>query len=146
MDIKDKINQKKEELKKIEGVAAKYKGAGCYSISIGSQLVYIGKSRDLLHRIASHIIAIENRDKCNKYQVLAAARDKGLNISFDVLYYSQETEKDKIDDDIGVKEGELIRAHLPALNMQIPKEENYRSFVYNKKAKVIQLEEILACA
>lgn len=37
---------------KRNGYADKYDHAGIYSISIGDQLVYIGKSRNMLRRLA----------------------------------------------------------------------------------------------
>ena len=39
-------------LKRKRGLCKKYEHAGIYSISIGDQLVYIGKSHNMLRRIA----------------------------------------------------------------------------------------------
>ena len=52
------------------GLQEKYGKAGVYSISIGERLVYIGKAKDMLVRIANHINEIENNQKSNKYIVL----------------------------------------------------------------------------
>ncbi len=46
-------------------------------------------------------------------------------------------------DDIGFTEGKYIRKYLPFLNVQIPKEEDYRKYTYNKRAKYITLDSIL---
>ena len=46
-------------------------------------------------------------------------------------------------DDIGFTEGKYIRKYLPFLNTQIPKEEDYRKYSYNKRAKYITLDSIL---
>ena len=66
----------------------------------------------MLWRIASHITEIESGSiKLNKYKVLHEAKQKGLNVSFDVLYYSPKVDKDEIKNDIGYIEGVLIRKH-----------------------------------
>ena len=41
-----------------EGLAEKYEHAGIYSISINSTLVYIGKSVNMLERVAQHLFEI----------------------------------------------------------------------------------------
>jgi excinuclease UvrABC nuclease subunit len=41
------------------GIGDKYSKPGVYSISIGERLVYVGKARDMLVRIANHIKEIE---------------------------------------------------------------------------------------
>lgn len=140
----------KEQLDKIEkwlrdqGLAAKYEAAGVYSISINSTLVYIGKSLNMLRRIANHIFEIQNKEPtANKYKVLHEAGLRGYQIAFDVMYYTKRKTEEAIKKDIGNKEGELIRKHLPPLNMQIPKEEDFHKSTYNKKAKTITLEEII---
>ena len=45
---------------------------------------------------------------------------------------AQEKEKEDIIEEIGQKEGELIRQHRPILNTQIPKEENWRQWEVHK--------------
>lgn len=59
---------------------------------------------------------------------MAQAEQKGLPIEFDVLYYAKERYYYLIDNEIGQKEGEYIRAFKPALNSQIPKAEDWRKF------------------
>jgi len=51
-----------------------------------------------------------------KYRILAEAERKGHRIYFDVLYNASSFGYDNIDEEIGQKEGELIRKYNPALN------------------------------
>ena len=67
----------------------------------------------------------------------------GHKVSFDILYYSPFTIGNEMLDDIGYREGEYIREYLPFLNTQIPKQENYHNYDYNKRAKYITLDSIL---
>lgn len=141
MTSKEKADLIREQLEG-KGLAAKYEHAGIYSISIGDKLAYIGKSKDMLSRVAAHIGNIED-DKSHKYKVLAEAKAKGYDISFDVMYVSKKTDEEEIIEDIGYMEGVLIRNYMPPLNTQIPKEGNWRCFNVNKRAKQITLEEIM---
>ena len=81
----------------------------------------------MLKRIAEHRVGIGLRSE-HKYEILQEAMSHGYDIKFDVLYYAQETNKEDITEEIGQKEGELIRQHLPPLNTQIPKESNWRGW------------------
>lgn len=126
------------------GLEDKYSKAGIYSISIGSHLVYIGKARNMLVRISQHLAEIEKaRPKSNKYKVLHEAHQKGLDINFDVLYYSTKKQKPAIDRDIGTQEAKLINQYQPVLNYQIPNTYNYTTYTVNREAKTITLKEIL---
>lgn len=140
--MKDEI---KAELKKDKMIKQKYHGAGVYCIKIDDIIVYVGKSKDLLERVAEHIAGIKYVDakSANKYKVLAQAQRMGYSINFDVLYSSPFTLGDEMYDDIGFNEGRYIRQYLPFLNTQIPREEDYRKYEYNKRAKYISLESIL---
>lgn len=121
----------------------KYNGrAGCYCIYIDNKLVYIGKSTNLLKRIIAHIYHIENETKEHKYEILNEARKNRNKISFDVIYYTDKTNKEEIEKDIEIKEGFFIRKYHPPLNCLIPNENNER-YTVNKEAKTIILEEIL---
>ena len=127
---------------KKKGYDKKYEHAGIYSISIGNQLVYIGKSTNMLIRVAQHYVAIK-QPKEHKYRVLAEAQKRGLPINFGVLYYAQRKTLPAIKKEIGAKEGEYIRAHRPPLNYQIPKQEDWTKFDVNPKAHTITLDELL---
>ena len=112
---------------KRKGLAAKYEFAGIYCIKIDNQIVYIGKSGNMLRRIAQHYVGIQKGTE-KKYRIIAEARRKGHNITFDVLYYAQSSRYvDKLTE-IGEKEGEYIRTHRPPLNTQIPKAEDWQKF------------------
>ena len=112
---------------KRKGLADKYEFAGIYCIKIDDDIVYIGKSHNMLKRVAQHYVGIKSQSEL-KYRILAEAQRKGHTINFDVLYYATENGYNAIKDEIGTKEGEYIRKYKPALNTQIPKETDYRTF------------------
>ena len=112
---------------KQRGLAAKYEFAGIYCIKVDEKIVYIGKSGNMLRRIAQHYVGIQRQTE-KKYAVLAEARRRGHNINFDVLYYAKSTRyADKLTE-IGEKEGKYIRKYQPILNTQIPKEDDWHKF------------------
>ena len=135
----------KQQLAQNPDIKEKYRGAGIYSIKIDDILVYIGKSQDLLERVAEHIAEIQNIDQhsSNKYKVIAQAQRMGHKVSFDILYYSPFTSGNEMIDDIGFNEGKYIREYLPFLNTQIPNENDYKKYTYNKRAKYITLDRVL---
>lgn len=114
-------------LKKKRALYEKYERAGIYSISIDDKLVYIGKSHNMLKRIAQHMVGIKTMSE-KKYCILAENQRQGRNVVFDVMYYAKSKKYKDIEEEIGQKEGELIRQYMPMLNTQIPKEENWRKF------------------
>ena len=59
---------------------------------------------------------------------MAEKQRQGAAINFDVMYYAKGKDYDSIEEEIGMREGELIRQHMPSLNTQIPEEENWRRF------------------
>ena len=114
---------------KRRGYSAKYEHAGIYCIKIDNTIVYIGKSTNMLRRIAEHYVAIKtNRDNRSKYYVLAEAKRKGHAINFDVLYDAKAKYYASIGEEIGRKEGEYIRQYMPVLNTQIPKADNWHQY------------------
>ena len=125
---------------KRKGLAAKYEHAGIYCIKIDSNIVYIGKSFNMLKRISQHYVGIKVARKL-KYTILAKAQRMGHSINFDVLYYATQTSPAALEQEIGEKEGELIRRYIPALNTQIPKAGNWTKYDYNKidEAKIIEI-------
>jgi len=60
-----------------------------------------------------------------------------------VLYYAKAPTSAAVEEEIGAKEGEYIRANLPILNSQIPKAEDWHKYEINEIAKSITLSEIL---
>ena len=132
------------ELKKNQETVDKYEHPGIYSITIAGKLAYIGKSTDMLCRLAQHIYYTDhpNEATAHKYLIFSLAKLFGYDITFDVIYLATGT-KDQIDDEIGFKEGELIRQYYPPLNYQIPDEKDYRKFTVNENAKTVKLQDII---
>ena len=120
----------------------KFQCAGVYSITVNNKIVYVGKSNNILYRMAEHWCSIIN-PKENKYKVLAEAKMRNYNIKFNVLYSAKSQSKSEIDEEIGEKEGYYIRLIQPPLNYQIPTEENWRKFTTNKGALNISLDQII---
>ena len=57
---------------KRKGLAPKYEHAGIYCIKIDNQIVYIGKSHNMLKRVAQHYVGIQLKTE-RKYCILAEA-------------------------------------------------------------------------
>ena len=112
---------------KRNGYAEKYDHAGIYCIKIDDTIVYIGKSHNMLKRVAQHYAAINGQTE-KKYRIFAEAYRKGHRIKFDVLYHAAEHNYSNITEEIGQKEGEYIRQYKPVLNTQIPREDDWRKF------------------
>ena len=123
------------------GAKEKYNHYGIYCIKVDGVIVYVGKARDMLKRVAQHMAEIEmNHDK-NMYNVLRELKENH-HIGFDVL--TDTTEGD--DDEMGHAEAYAIRHHHPCLNIQYPHLDNYMRYDYCKRAKTItpkEVEEIL---
>ena len=115
---------------KRKGLADKYEHAGIYCIKIDETVVYIGKSYNMLKRVAQHYAAIQKPTE-KKYRILAEAHRKRHAINFDVLYYAKAQDYTSIMAEIGEKEGEYIRQYKPILNTQIPKEDDWHKFDVN---------------
>ena len=101
----------------------KFQCSGVYSITVNSKIVYVGKSNDMLYRMAEHWASMGN-PKENKYKVLAEAHRRRYNVRFNVLYTAKSKTRAEIEEEIGEREGYFIRLYQPPLNTQIPKEEN----------------------
>ena len=120
----------------------KFLNPGIYSISINNKIVYVGKSTNMLYRMAEHWASM-TYPKENKYRVLSEAKCRNYNVKFDVLYCAKSQTRNELEEEIGEAEGYFIRKFRPPLNYQIPKEENWRSFEGNKGALNISLDQIL---
>lgn len=127
---------------KRKGLADKYEHPGIYCIKINGKIVYVGKSRNMLQRIAEHYVGIKT-GKEKKYRIMAEAQHKGHSIDFDVLYYATARTPSAIIEEIGEKEGEYIRQYQPVLNTQIPKAENWHKFDINKLDAASILDSII---
>jgi len=110
-----------------------------YSITINNKIVYIGKSNNILYRMAEHW-ALTTNPKENKYKVLAEAKRRNYNVKFNVLYYAKSQTRTEIEEEIGEREGYFIRLFRPPLNYQIPTEDNWRTYTGNSGALNISLD------
>lgn len=125
-----------------QGYAPRFAHPGIYRITIGDRIVYIGKSKNMLYRLAEHFVGMKI-PKEHKYRILAEAKHRGYRVNFDVLCYARSVLPAEIEEEIGKAEGEFIRRYRPPLNTQIPKESDWRKFDYNSSAATITLDEIL---
>ena len=69
---------------------------------------FIGKSKNMLYRLAEHKAGITYK-KEHKYEIMREARLHGYNIKFDVLYYAKSKQLAALTEELGSKEGEYIR-------------------------------------
>lgn len=125
-----------------KGWCKKFLSAGVYSITINNKIVYIGKSNNILYRMAEHW-ALTTNPKENKYKVLAEAKRRNYNVKFNVLYYAKSQTRTEIEEEIGEREGYFIRLFRPPLNYQIPTEDNWRTYTGNSGALNISLDQIM---
>lgn len=135
----EKIQEYKELIQKETG--DKYDRPGIYCIKFNDKIVYVGKSRNCLERLASHICNIRKEQdewKSHKYEVMRDALIFSCSVGFDLL-------EGDLDDDqlLGEREGYWIRYYLPPLNYQIPKEEDYHKYTVNRNAMKITFKEIM---
>ena len=121
----------------------KYYHAGVYALYINDKVVYVGKSNDMLKRIAQHIGSVYFDTKTHKYKILYEALEKDYEVTFGVLYDSPYINSEAMFVDIGYQEAIWINELQPPLNYQLPKLHNYKGYTVNKKAQVITLDEIL---
>lgn len=116
MTIKEKIQEiydatSQESKDKYEGKV------GIYSITINNEVVYVGKSTNILNRWIAHKIHTtwpESRDYNSiKYSQMRRALELGYNINMAVIEFCT---KDIIDD----REKYWIRHYNPAFNTYVP--------------------------
>ena len=96
----------------------------------------------MLQRMAQHYTQLA-APKEHKYKILAEAARRRHTIRFSLMYCTTAATP-MIEEEIGAKEGELIRAYRPALNYQIPTAANWRKFTTNPAAHTITLTDLLA--
>lgn len=119
------------------GYKNKYDHYGIYCIKVDGHIVYVGKARNMLKRIAQHMAEIDMNTEKNMYNQLRVLKDRH-SLSFDVL--ADTTEGD--DAELGHAEAYAIRHYKPCLNVQYPHLDNYMKYDYCKRAKTITAEEI----
>ena len=127
---------------KRKGLNKKYEFPGIYCIKMNNKIIYIGKSTNMLRRIAQHYVGIKTRSE-RKYRVMAEAQEKGYNIDFDVLYYAKSKGKVNQFAEIGEQEGYFIRKYKPLLNSQIPDEKDWNKFSINNDVQTITADELI---
>ena len=125
-----------------KGYADKYDHAGIYCIRLGDTLVYIGKSVNMLERVAQHYVGIQCGRE-TKYRILAQMQQEGHPITFDVLYNASSLARHDIDEEIGYMEGVYLRQYRPPLNAQIPKEEDWHKYEVKPIAAEDELRQLL---
>ena len=124
------------------GYGDKYDHAGIYCIRLGDTLVYIGKSVNMLERVAQHYVGIQYRN-AEKYRIIAQLQQEGHPVNFDVLYDASSATRHDIDEEIGYMEGVYLRKYRPPLNTQIPKEEDWRKYEVKPIAPEDELRQLL---
>ena len=129
---------------KRKGFAQQFERPGIYKISIDGIVAYIGKSDNMLWRLAQHYTSLRSGDTAHKYQILREAKRREHRVTFEVLCYAKSKSKDDLEEELGAAEGYYIRKLRPLLNTQIPKESDWRKYDYNAAAVTVTLEEILA--
>ena len=127
---------------KREGWDKQFEHPGIYEIRINDQTVYVGKSKNMLRRLAQHWVGLRTGSE-RKYRILAEAKRHNQIVTFGVLHYATEQKPKRLEDELGEKEGEFIRELKPVLNTQIPKADNWHSYEINETASTITLSEIL---
>lgn len=93
--------------------------------------------------MAEHFAAIlqAEKEKNDKYAVLAEAKQRGMNIRFVILYRAQASSQKEIQEEIGEQEGVFIRKYMPPLNTEIPHEDDWHRF--DKRACDFSLGSVL---
>ena len=133
-----------ENLRENEELVKKYNKPGIYCIKVRGKIVYIGKSLNMLTRIAQHMFEInKTKQKSHKYQVLRQLKDMGESIQFDVLKKCYGRSSDELCNALGDAEAWFIREHKPALNYQLPHIGNYGSYEVNTDAQRVTAFELL---
>ena len=121
------------------GLAPKYEHPGIYCIKVEGEILYIGKSENMLKRVAYHYVGIKTGSE-KKYRLLSEIQRNGHPIEFDVLYDAKAKGAAAIKEEIGRKEGEYIRQYRPVLNTQIPRAEDWHKWETN----MVDAAEVLA--
>lgn len=124
-----------------KGFEDKYNHGGIYCIKLDNKVVYVGKSRNMLQRIAQHMAEIDMNDKKNMYNVLRELRDSH-HLSFDVIQDVDGPNEELIDGVLGKSEAIWIQLYNPCLNIQHPHLDNYMKYDYCGRAKTITAKEI----
>lgn len=122
----------------------KYLCAGIYGLAINGQIVYVGKSNNILHRMAEHYADVQHpEEKEHKYEILNQASKRNIKYTVWKLYKASSTNTADLEKELGERESFFIHKYAPPLNYQIPSKEDYHSFTVQKRAQTITLDELL---
>lgn len=120
----------------------KYDTAGIYCIKIDDQIVYIGKSTNMLKRVSQHYAGIQTGSE-KKYRLIKEIQRKGHRVGFDVMYYAKRRGQ-ALQEEIGYQEGVFIRRYMPIFNTQIPKENDWTKYDY-REVKPDEIRKYFDC-
>lgn len=128
----------------------KYHCAGVYAIAIYGQIVYVGESTNILHRMAEHYVYTQskedeehNKTREHKYEILFQSSKRKIKYVFWKLYQASSTHPVDLEDELKRLERHYINKYYPALNYQIPDAKDYHKYTVQKSAKTITLDELL---
>lgn len=116
----DMVLKMKQEYKEKYAEAAQLEQPGVYAITVNSQIVYVGQSTDMLHRMISHkanaIYPLSKEYNRPMYAALRTAIEHPdlFEIKFLVLEYCDKQE-------LKVKESQYIGQYMPELNTMTPR-------------------------
>lgn len=118
-------------------------GAGIYCILLNDCVVYVGQSRSLRWRIASHVSAIHDEENPEynkaKYKLLREANEKGYEIKFRVLFFIPEEDLPLMN----VIEAWEIDKYQPPLNIIHPPINGQNQY-QNRKVYTMTLPQLLS--
>ena len=86
--MKNTYEQNVRAMIRRRGKEEKYKAPGIYCIKLDGRIVYIGKSINMIDRIAAHYVGIQNCETLKYHIISKAATMLDCPIEFDVLYYA----------------------------------------------------------
>ena len=118
--------------------------AGIYMITVDDVPVYVGQSKNLLLRIASHESAIYDKenDEYNKtkYKLLREAKEKGHSICFEILHYVSDEDLPLLD----IIEAWNIDKYNPPLNIIHPEINGHPTYHDNNYKNYTDFERYIS--
>lgn len=116
---------------------------GIYAIYLDgniNNIIYVGKSEDILRRISEHHSCIAcPKGKEHKYAVMNELEKQGHKLRFRVLYHSASNAPW----DLAMQEAYFIQKYKPALNTQYPDINRPSEYEYNDYALSVTAEDII---
>lgn len=137
----EKEIEKRKQIIIDSGKKDKYNKQGLYGIYLNNKLVYIGKSTNMLVRIANHMLAIDGigGDKdAWKYNMIRQAIADGYRVRFDVIAEMEGCSCHEL----SLEEARTIGCRKPILNKQLPALDGSNSWSWNPNAKGKTYEDL----